>query len=168
MVRKIVKYFLFDICRFLWRNNHMKKLVLIPTLIAVLGLAACETVPYKDRAALYQKQVSDKYVGQSVDNVVLDLGPPSSTYPLTDGREMLQFETKKDGYYPRTSGYVSVGTGWGGGWHRGNYGGIGIGIPFPMEYPDGYNSNEAKCVKRFIVNKQKLVESFAFEGKGCF
>ena len=145
----------------------MKKLVLIPLIAMIVGLGACETVPYQDRAALYHKEVSAKYVGRSSDNVILDFGPPSSTYPLSEGREMLQYETRREGYTQRTSGYVSIGSGWGwgGGWRHRSYPFGGVGVNFPIT--GNYNSKDMVCAKRFIVNKAKIVESFAFEGREC-
>eukprot|EP01031_Cornospumella_fuschlensis_P009084 gene9084-11158_t len=57
--------------------------------------AACETVPFEERAKAYEDQMAQRFVGKSADELVLAFGPPQSSYKLTDGRDVLQYEQKR-------------------------------------------------------------------------
>lgn len=157
----------------------MKKTILIATLgISAITLGACQTTSMSERAKNFQDQTSARFVGKSIDEVILAFGPPKSRAMLTDGREVLQFETTKPGTRAITSGAVTIGTGYGSGFYgpgyypRGNryYGSVGASFPlFGSAYPDVYGNNTPPiCIRRFVIDAQKQVQSFNYSGDGCY
>lgn len=149
-------------------NNNFKYALLG---FACIALSGCETIPRAQRVANFEKDIHDRFIGKSVDEVILAFGPPDSRSNLTDGREVIQYETRKTGTRisePRVRTNVSVGGVWGGGGyhHHGYpYGGVSVGIPFPN---DNYSESRAlTCKKRFTISVDKKVEDFAWEGNGC-
>ena len=152
----------------------MKKFVAIIALsLATLGLGACQTTSMTERAASFQKSTSERFVGKSVDEVILAFGPPKSRAMLTDGREVLQFESTKTGTRQMTFGSVSVGTGFGRGYYGYGdryYGRMAASFPlFGGAYPDAYGNNTPPtCIRRFVIDAQKQVQSFNYSGDGCY
>jgi hypothetical protein len=144
-------------------KSYMHKAIMFSSLALILG--ACQTVPYQTKVDNFEAPIRAKYVGKSVDNVVLDMGPPNSNYTLSDGREVLQYSKKR---MDRTSmgGTIAIGTGFGGYHNRGS---VVMAWPFfsPF-YDNSYNERELVCVKRFLVDKDKKVTDFRWEGNACF
>ena len=73
----------------------MKRLLTALTLSALALTAACETVPYDERVKAYEDSVALRFVGKSVDELILAFGPPNSSYKLSDGRDVLQYEVDR-------------------------------------------------------------------------
>jgi hypothetical protein len=137
---------------------------------SVLSLSACQTIPYPERRAAYELDMNTRFVGKSADIMVLAFGPPHSSYTLTDGREVAQYRDERT----NTSGgdsYTSYDT---------------VSRAREVINPDGsrrvvyenmqiprtnttpiYTRHEV-CIRRFIISREKLVESFAWEGNVCF
>lgn len=139
-------------------------------LVSCVALIGCETVPRAQRVAQFESNIHDRFIGKSVDEVILAFGPPDSRSELTDGREVIQYETRKAGTRvsePRVTTSVSVGGVWGGGrYHHGYpYGGVSVGFPFPND--NYYPSRPLTCKKRFTISVEKKVEDFSWEGDGC-
>lgn len=130
-----------------------------------LSLAACETIPNETRIANYEKSMIDTYVGKSIDNVILALGPPNSSHPLTDGREILQYKNVRIDQSSFGSSF-SIGGGFGS-YH--NRGAVILSWPFfsPF-YDNSINTRELVCIRRFLISKDKKVEDFKWEGNSCF
>lgn len=139
--------------------------------LSLIALTACETVPYADRVAAYEAKMNSDFVGKSVDNLIFALGPPQSSYPLTDGRDVIQYSFEES----ETRG---------GGTHM-DYETIVIGyrthtrqdgstkqVPITKQIPymrtDPVYTVHKNCIKRFTVTKEKLVEGFKWEGNSCF
>lgn len=144
----------------------MKKSFISTTLIITgFALCACETVPNSTKIANYEKMMVDSYVGKSVDNVVINLGPPNSNYTLSDGREVLQYRSVKTDHYSYGSSF-SLGSGWGNYHNRGS---VLLAWPlFGPYYDNNFNTREYVCVRRFLITKEKKVEDFKWEGNSCF
>ncbi len=150
----------------IYQRCMMKKLLGGALLgLFAIGISACETIPYQTRLDNFEGPIKAKYIGQSVDNVVLDMGPPSSSYTLSDGREIIQYSSRRT---DRSSagGTIALGTSFG---HYYNRGSVLMAWPmFSPYYNDGYSERELVCIKRFMVNKDKKVEDFRWEGNSCF
>lgn len=151
----------------------MKRIIITATLaIGAVFLGACQTTNIAERAKAFQEQTSARFVGKSVDEVILAFGPPKSRAMLTDGREVLQFETTKTGTRQTTHGVVSVGSSYGNRYYgHGNryYGSVGASFPIFGAYPDAYGNNTPPiCIRRFVIDTQKQVQSFNYSGDGCY
>ena len=137
---------------------------------ATLALSACQTTPYPERRAAYELDMNTRFVGKSADIMVLAFGPPHSSYTLTDGREVAQYRDERT----NTSGggtYTSYDT---------------VSRAREIINPDGtrrlvyenmqipttnitpIQTRHLLCVRRFVISRDKIVESFAWEGNSCF
>jgi hypothetical protein len=150
------------------------------SLLALVGLtlvAACETLSPEERERRWQMRVQayeqtmrDRHVGKSVDELVLALGPPASTFRLSDGREVLQYEFART----TTTGGESY-TSWqtltrerrvrdANGVERV----VEERETVPVQNVSPIRTSHARCVRRFVADKAGLVESFRWEGNACF
>lgn len=147
------------------------KLPILSTfLFAVLALSACQTTSIAERHAAYELDMNTRFVGKSADIMVLTFGPPHSSYTLTDGREVAQYRDERT----NTSGgdtYTSYDT---------------VSRAHEIINPDGtrrvvyenihvpttnitpIQTRHETCIRRFVISREKLVESFAWEGNACF
>lgn len=137
---------------------------------SLLALGACQTIPYADRLAQFETSMKDKFVGKSYDEVILAYGPPKSTYDLTDGRLVAQYSDESED----TSGggtYTS--------WEtfardrvivdkNGNQHVVRFYDQIPVTSYEPLYTTTRRCVKRFVILRNRIVESFAWEGNSCF
>lgn len=139
-------------------------------LAGVLGVAACETIPYEERVAAYESAVRQRFVGQSADTLVLALGPPDSTFTLSDGREMFQYsldETRTRGGDSYTTYETSTRV-------RevrapdGSVSQVEEKITVPVVRTNPIYTERRTCVRRFIIDQNDMVQDFAWEGNACF
>jgi hypothetical protein len=148
----------------------MKRVLFALALAGTALLAACETVPYEDRVKAFEDSINARFIGRSSDDLILAFGPPHSSYKLSDGRDVLQYSTDRT----ITSGggsYTSYQT---------------ITRDRRVRDPDGTvrvvqerqtvpvtNSSPIEtinqvCTQRFVVSRDKRVESFNWQGNACF
>ncbi len=150
----------------------MKKLGLFIVSIFALGaLSACETVPYEERVAAFEGKMRADFVGKSVDSVIMAFGPPQSSFTLSDGKDMIQYSVEQSytGGGDTYMSYESVVTGYTT-YTRPN--GTTKQIPIYTQVPvtrvNPVYTVHKKCVKRFIVGADKIVQDFRWEGNSCF
>jgi hypothetical protein len=148
----------------------MKRFAIALTFSALTLAAACETVPYADRVRLFEDSVNARFVGKSVDQLVLALGPPQSSYKLSDGRDVLQYEvdrmiTTGGGSY---TSYETV--------NRdrrvrdpdGTVRVIQDRQTIPVQNNQPIQTYNQVCKRRFVVDQNKMVTQFNWEGNSCF
>ena len=152
--------------------RKISKFALFSALSAFAGLAlsACQTIPYPERLATFETQMKERFVGKSVDELILAFGPPGSSYTLSDGRDVVQYLEERtstsggDSYTTYdTASRVRVVTD-----KNGNPQRIVETFQVPRTEISPIYTSHQKCAKRFIVSKQKIVEGFAWEGNSCF
>lgn len=150
----------------------MKKLYFgLLGLLAFGALGACETIPYEERVAAFEGKMRADFVGKSVDNLILAFGPPQSSFTLSDGKEMFQYSMEQSytGGGDTYMAYESVITGYTT-YTRPN--GTTKQIPIYTQVPvtrvNPVYTVHKKCVKRFVVGQDKLVQEFRWEGNSCF
>jgi len=148
----------------------MRALPAFAAFTALLTLGACETVPYAERVAAYEASVNAQFVGKSADELVLALGPPMSSFKLSDGRDVFQYArdntyTTGGGSYTsyesytrrreviRPDGTVQV---------------IKDRESVPVQRVEPLRTVSEVCVRRFVMSKDGIVESFRWEGNDCF
>ena len=144
------------------------KIMLACGLLALT--AACETIPFEERAKAYEDQMAQRFVGKSADELVLAFGPPQSSYKLTDGRDVLQYEQKRTNTQGGES-YTSF---------RevtrfrtetdaaGNVRTVQYNESVPVTNSSPVYTVNQNCIRRFVVANDKKVESFRWEGNACF
>ncbi len=152
------------------RKNSKFGLCSALLLGASLALSACQTIPYPERLAAFENQMKDRFVGKSVDQLILAFGPPESSYTLSDGRDVVQYKDERtitsggDSYTSfETASRVRVVRD-----KNGNPQRIVETYHVPTTNISPVYTSHQKCAKRFIVSKQKIVEGFAWEGNSCF
>ena len=102
------------------------------------------------------RQVVQSWVGSHTDALVLSWGPPDSSYRLSDGRTVLQYDERR---VVQTGGFTSyepaiVDTG------------DGVATTYvPVTSPPTLTM--LRCVTRFIADQNAIVRSFSFEGSAC-
>ncbi len=147
--------------------------------ISALSITACQTVNTSDRAIAFQKITTERFVGKSVDGVFLAFGPPQSRAQLSDGREVLQFEDfgkGNNGIDPSVTVAVATEVAAGpSGYRQFRTGQMGMGqaaVALPTGLFDKRQSfaiaQQPICIRRFVVTSEKIVESFNYQGKGCY
>lgn len=144
----------------------------VKLLVVGLGIfaSACETIPYEDRVKAYEDSMTARFVGQSADVLVLTYGPPSSSYKLTDGREVLQFEFQTSSTVGGES-YTSlenvtrsrVITD-----RDGTSRTVQETRTIPIVNTSPIRTINRDCKRRFVVGLDKKVERFNWEGNSCF
>ncbi|WP_018997418.1 hypothetical protein [Hirschia maritima] len=136
----------------------MKIKLLSLSLLAVIGLGACETTEG------YRKQLT-QYQGQTTQELIQEWGKPDTVNRLEDGREIWIYKASKD--LPR-GGYFD---------HR--Y----YRTSAKFENQDGKVETrrfiesrkvwvprytlKSVCNTQFIVHHDNVVEEFSFRGNGC-
>jgi len=132
--------------------------------------AACETIPFEERAKAYDDQMVQRFVGKSADELVLAFGPPQSSYKLTDGRDVLQYEQKRTSTQGGES-YTSfqevtrfrTETD-----AAGNVRTVQYRESVPVQNSSPIYTINQNCIRLFVVYKDKIVESFCWEGNAFF
>jgi hypothetical protein len=148
----------------------MKKFWMATALLGLTLTAACETVPYEERVKAFEDSVNMRFVGRSVDDLIIAIGPPQSSYKLSDGREVLQYVVDRT-YTTGGGTYTSYET---------------VSRYRTVRQPDGTNRRVEErtsvpvtnatpiqtynqvCTRRFVVGQDKRVESFNWQGNSCF
>ncbi|MEN9855795.1 MAG: hypothetical protein RLZZ157_921 [Pseudomonadota bacterium] len=148
----------------------MRHTLLGTCLLASLLLTACETIPYEERVKAYEDGIAARFIGKSSDDLVLALGPPQSTYKLSDGREVLQYTNNLTfqsggGSYTRyetvtrtrqvrdASGVTRE---------------VAESQQIPVQQIDPIQTTVRTCTRRFVITSDKRVADFKWEGNACF
>jgi hypothetical protein len=139
-------------------------------LAAFTGLGACATVPHEERVAAYETGMKARFVGKSADDLVLTLGPPDSSFKLSDGRDVFQYENRREtmgggdtytDWVSHTS-YRTVRT------SDGSRVRVPAHISVPVVRTTPIYSVSRVCINRFVVDVNNTVEDFRWEGNACF
>lgn len=147
------------------------RIVSTVSVLAALGfLGACQTIPYADRVAAYEAEIKTRFVGKAADELVLSMGPPDSTYKLSDGREVFQYESDREivrGGDTYTD-WVSHTR-----WRTvrnsdGSRSQVPATVNFPVVRTTPVYSEQRVCINRFVVDVNSTVEDFRWEGNACF
>lgn len=148
----------------------MKRFLTALILPILAFTAACETVPYEERVRAYEDSVTMRFVGKSVDELILAYGPPDSSYKLSDGRDVLQYESDRT----LTSGggsYTSYETATRVRQIRDNDGtvrNVEERQTIPVQNVEPIRTINQQCVRRFVVAQDKRVSEFRWQGNSCF
>jgi hypothetical protein len=143
---------------------------LIGISAALLALAGCQTVPYDERVASYETAMKQRFVGKSSDELVLTLGPPDSSFKLTDGREVYQYENRREAIFggDTYTDWVTQTS-----WrtvrnHDGSRSRVPVSVSVPVVRSTPVQSVTRVCIKRFVVDVNATVQDFRWEGNACF
>jgi hypothetical protein len=148
----------------------MKRLLTALTLATLALTAACETVPYEERVKAYEDSVAMRFVGKSVDELILAFGPPNSSYKLSDGRDVLQYEVDRT-FTTGGGSYTSYQTETRTRRVRDNDGtvrNVEERYTVPVQNVEPIRTVNQECVRRFVVSQDKRVETFRWQGNSCF
>lgn len=130
----------------------MKTMLLVSLLALALG--GCGMVQAKkDKFAAEQAQ----WVGKHVDDLVTKKGPPTSSYPLTNGGKVMEYskhETHTSGGGSYTV-YRSV-------YQNGQW----VSVPQQQSVPVG--TQNLSCNLIFRISPSNIVESWSQEGNSCY
>jgi hypothetical protein len=152
----------------------MKRAVALAALTLLgpaLGLVAgCETIPYEERVAAYENTMRARFVGQSADQLILALGPPQSSYKLSDGRDVLQYELDRT-FTTGGGSYTSYQT-----LTRtreikdsnGQVRTVQDRETVPVQNVEPIRTINQVCQRRFVVGADKMVQDFRWQGNACF
>lgn len=135
--------------------------ILIITLALAIALPGCETLSTKERHHEFTSE-NDAYVGHSLDDLIKGKGVPTGTATLTDGSKMVEYynaqvEISGGGYYPFSTATYHTHTNGTKTWVYMNH----------MQTIPVRSWNKV-CRIDFLVNPQNIVESWKFDGKGCY
>jgi hypothetical protein len=148
----------------------MKKIVVLLALAGLGLVSACETVPYEERVKAFEDSINARFVGRSSDDLVIALGPPQSSYKLSDGRDVLQYSTDRTfttggGSYTSfetVSRYRTVRE------DDGTQRRIEERVSVPVTNTSPIQTINQLCTRRFVVGLDKMVQSFVWQGNACF
>ena len=140
-------------------------------IIGAIGLTACETVPYTQRVANYEGDIKSKFIGKSIDDLILAYGPPQSSYDLSDGRRVVQYSEEKQGVVGGET-WMNYDTFYAGSRIVRRSDGSRVAVPVYRTMPywetePTYTYNK-KCVQRFVVGQDKMIQDFKWAGNACF
>lgn len=118
------------------------------------------------------ERILSSWVGTTTDNLVMLWGPPSNSYPLSNGGRVLEYSNQRNiqlgGYtttVPQTtysSGNVNVyGSG---GCAYGNYSGISTTY---VQKTVPVQNIAMQCITRFTVDAQGIIRNWAWQGNDC-
>ncbi len=114
-------------------------------VLLITMLYACVTTPSENEASI--KNTCNKWVGHSIDELIVAKGEPSNVYPLESGRRV--FEYFNDG----TSDQTQTRT------HMKNYAHKKRGIKT--------SDSSRSCKILFNVSASDIIESWLTEGEKC-
>jgi hypothetical protein len=124
-----------------------------------IGLAAAAALAGCVSRNNYARDVNS-FLGQPIDNVVLAYGPPDSSFQLSDGRWVFEWEELLIEHRPRMDR-----------WNRVYYVHTKDGAVVPVYRPSYFGSGVDQitriCTTRYTTNGERMVEAVAFEGSGC-
>jgi hypothetical protein len=151
---------------------HMMRRIVLGAMLAtgLAALGACATVPHVERVAAYESAMKGRFIGKSSDELVLTLGPPDSSFKLSDGREVFQYENRRemlaggDTYtdWVNHHSYRTVRD------SNGNRVRVPTSISVPVVRTTPIYSINRVCINRFVVDVNSTVEDFRWEGNACF
>ena len=148
----------------------MKRLLTAFTLSTLTLAAACETIPYEERVKAYEDSVTMRFVGKSVDELILAYGPPDSSYKLSDGRDVLQYESDRT-FTSGGGSYTSYQTATRTRQVRDNDGtvrNVQESQTIPVQNVEPIRTVNQVCTRRFVVTADKRVSEFRWQGNSCF
>ena len=148
----------------------MKRLLTALTFSALALTSACETVPYEERVKAYEDSVALRFVGKSSDELILAFGPPNSSYKLSDGRDVLQYEIDRT-FTTGGGSYTSYESRTRTRQVRDNDGtvrNIEERVSYPVQNIEPIRTINQVCTRRFVVGQDKRVETFRWQGNSCF
>jgi hypothetical protein len=148
----------------------MKRTLFAFALSALALTAACETVPYEERVKAFEDSVTARFVGRSVDELILAFGPPQSSYKLSDGRDVLQYENDKT-FTTGGGSYTSYETVTRNRQIReadGTVRTVQDRQSIPVTTTSPIQTINQVCTRRFVVSQDKRVETFRWQGNSCF
>jgi hypothetical protein len=148
----------------------MKRTLFAFALSALALTAACETVPYEERVKAFEDSVTARFVGRSVDELILAFGPPQSSYKLSDGRDVLQYENDKT-FTTGGGSYTSYETVTRNRQIReadGTVRTVQDRQSIPVTNTSPIQTINQVCTRRFVVSQDKRVETFRWQGNSCF
>lgn len=148
----------------------MKRLLTTLTFCALALTAACETVPYEERVKAFEDGITARFVGRSVDELILAFGPPNSSYKLSDGRDVLQYETDRT-FTTGGGSYTSYDTVTRTRRVRepdGTVRNVEERQTVPVQNVEPIRTTNQVCTRRFVITADKRVEAFRWQGNSCF
>jgi hypothetical protein len=122
-----------------------------------LALTACQF----PTTAAYQEQVST-WIGRPADQLIIAWGPPQRSETLTDGSRVIEYDRQEARYVPgmsipqRYPAYV----------RRDQFGRRHVVYGTFWHETPGYITQH-RCVTRFHVSKEGVVQSMNFVGNAC-
>jgi hypothetical protein len=148
----------------------MKQIFTALTLCALVVTAGCETVPYEERVKAFEDSITARFVGKSSDELILAFGPPHSSYKLSDGRDVLQYSSDRTlttgggSYtsYETVNRYRTVREA------DGTQKRVEERVSVPVTNTSPIQTVTQVCTRRFVVSRERVVESFAWQGNACF
>jgi hypothetical protein len=134
-------------------------------IIISMLLTACATT------ANYEK-ILHSWVGDNVDALVSEWGPPASSYPLTNGGRVLEYSHQRNvqlgGYTtitPQTTYNNGIANVYGnGGSAYGTYSGTSTTY---VQSTTPVQNITMQCITRFTINAQGIITSWAHQGNDC-
>lgn len=148
----------------------MKRLFAAFTIAALTSTAACETIPYEERVKAFEDSINLRFVGRSVDDLILAFGPPNSSYKLSDGRDVLQYEIDRT-FTTGGGSYTSYQTETRTRQVRENDGtvrNVEERQTIPVQNVEPIRTVNQVCTRRFVVTPDKQVVDFRWQGNACF
>jgi hypothetical protein len=155
--------------KYVW-SYTMKRLLTALAFSALALTAACETVPYEERVKAFEDSIAARFVGKSVDELILAFGPPQSSYKLSDGRDVLQYESDRT-FTSGGGSYTSYQTATRTRQVRdkdGTVRNVEERQTIPVQNVEPIRTINQLCTRRFVVSQDKRVETFRWEGNSCF
>jgi hypothetical protein len=138
----------------------MKRIISICVASAIV-LSGCNTLNYKERKQMFTTE-NNTFIGKTYDDLIKGKGVPSGTASLTDTGKVVEYynsqlEVTGGGYY----GYPHMNYGV----HA--YGGRNM---FYGDYAQSFPVQTwlSVCKIDFVVSSKNVVESWKFDGMGCF
>lgn len=136
-----------------------------PFVVLLLVLSGCATT------ANYEN-ILNSWTGSNVDNLVMQWGPPSNSYPLSNGGRVLEYSNQRNiqiGGYTTTVPQTT--------YNSGNADVYGTGGSAYVTYSGSSTTyvqettpvqNIAmQCITRFTVNAQGIITNWAWQGDDC-
>jgi hypothetical protein len=136
------------------------------SLVVMIGLSGCATT------ANYEK-ILNTGVGSPADNLIAPWGPPTSSYPLSDGGTILRYERhgnfvvpSQTYYSPQTTYHSGSVSSYGnyGSYRYGNYQGTST-TYVPQTIP-GYTV-PLSCNTTFRIDGDGIIRSWQWQGNHC-
>lgn len=130
----------------------MKKTAIVVCALLMVGCASTQQRKGEFTVAM------DAWIGKSADDLVLDKGPPTGSFQLSNGQRILEY-LEKETVINRSSGFAaSTGIVSGdGSWFF---------IPRYTFAPD--RSTTWTCKVLFTVTPQNIIESWKSQGNNCY